>query len=356
LNHSHTHIRALFTLLLVSTAGLLCTLWVRGEDARLGATLFLPRLQYNHWAVIEADEVDEGASIAADTNVIFHTPLDMPPIARETLFGNRGTEVRYWGYCYPDKNDPENPPQSQGFPGRLFLSEAERAVREQLAQNQLPRYSVVHPPTRADLERDQETLNTHGDVRHQIEMFNPGQTCYIMTSAPLPIGTDRDDDGLNSQLEKQYGTDPLNPDTDGDGLTDGVEVFDLHTDPLNPDTDGDGLPDGVETHGHSQVQPGDTDPLKADSDHDGLCDGYCMVDKNRSYCTPETYMRCADTQNRWAGEDKNLDGKVDSGETDPLKWDSADDGALDSAHYYNCLLQGKNDFGLSSDGKSYGCL
>ena len=39
------------------------------------------------------------------------------------------------------------------------------------------------------------------------------------------------------------GTDPLDPDTDDDGLVDGEEVI-VGSDPFNPDTDGDGIPDG----------------------------------------------------------------------------------------------------------------
>ena len=65
---------------------------------------------------------------------------------------------------------------------------------------------------------------------------------------------DPDHDGLTNLQEYQYGTDPHNPDTDGDGLTDGDEVNKYHTNPLLADTDGDGIPDGVE------IQTG-TDPL-----------------------------------------------------------------------------------------------
>ncbi|WP_205712525.1 cell wall-binding repeat-containing protein, partial [Euzebya rosea] len=43
-----------------------------------------------------------------------------------------------------------------------------------------------------------------------------------------------------------HGTDPLDPDTDDDGLTDGEEVNDHGTDPLDPDTDDGGTTDGVE--------------------------------------------------------------------------------------------------------------
>jgi hypothetical protein len=178
----------------------------------------------------------------------------------------------------------------------------------------------------------------HGDVRHQIEIFHGGQNCYLMTSAPLPVGTDRDDDALNSQLEKENGTDPNNPDTDGDGIADGIEIFNLHTDPLNPDTDGDGLLDGIEVHGHTRVMLGDTDPLNPDSDRDGLCDGLCKSDRNMRFCTTDSTLRCLDTQGYVMGEDKNLNGKVDSGETDPLKWSSTDDGISDLQHYFNCRL------------------
>src|SRR5262249_46160471 len=57
---------------------------------------------------------------------------------------------------------------------------------------------------------------------------------------------DPDHDGLTNLQEFQNGTDPHNPDTDSDGLTDGQEVLLYHTSPLFVDSDGDGVPDGVE--------------------------------------------------------------------------------------------------------------
>ncbi|MBI5221636.1 MAG: hypothetical protein HY979_02430 [Candidatus Magasanikbacteria bacterium] len=68
---------------------------------------------------------------------------------------------------------------------------------------------------------------------------------------------DSDHDGLDDVREKQLGTDPHNPDTDGDGLSDGDEVIIWKTNPLNPDTDGDGYTDGSEVfHGYNPLGPG----------------------------------------------------------------------------------------------------
>jgi hypothetical protein len=82
-----------------------------------------------------------------------------------------------------------------------------------------------------------------------------------------PLDPDSDDDGLADGAEViDLGTDPLDPDSDDDGLGDGVEVVDLGTDPLEPDSDGDGLTDGKEANFHA------TKPLDPDTDGDGFDD------------------------------------------------------------------------------------
>ena len=57
---------------------------------------------------------------------------------------------------------------------------------------------------------------------------------------------DSDQDFLTDELEAIEGTDPLNPDSDGDKLLDGEEyhaAYDYKTNPLNVDTDGDTVSD-----------------------------------------------------------------------------------------------------------------
>jgi outer membrane protein OmpA-like peptidoglycan-associated protein len=85
-------------------------------------------------------------------------------------------------------------------------------------------------------------------------------------------GNDRDGDGLSDTAELELGTDPDDPDTDKDGLTDGEEVLTYRTQPLNPDTDWDMLKDGAE------VKQYDTDPLDPDTDDGGVRDGHEVIE------------------------------------------------------------------------------
>ncbi len=96
------------------------------------------------------------------------------------------------------------------------------------------------------------------------------------------ITDDFDDDGLTNTEEANLGTDPNNPDTDGDGVEDGEEVID-DTNPLDDcdslngtplpttDCDSDGLTNAEEENLG-------TDPFDPDSDSDGITDGQEVLD------------------------------------------------------------------------------
>ena len=94
---------------------------------------------------------------------------------------------------------------------------------------------------------------------------------------------DSDEDGLEDLVEAQIGTDPLAPDTDGDGISDGDELAgaipwrldpEVDSNPLDLDTDDDGLGDGEERRGTGPLADfGPTSPARFDTDGDGLGDG-----------------------------------------------------------------------------------
>jgi alpha-tubulin suppressor-like RCC1 family protein len=78
------------------------------------------------------------------------------------------------------------------------------------------------------------------------------------------LAADTDGDGLTTWEEWLLGTDPLDVDSNGNGVPDGVEPVEQGAG-ANADTDGDGVPDVLE---HERG----TDPYSPDSDQDGVGD------------------------------------------------------------------------------------
>ncbi|MFC4358144.1 5'-nucleotidase C-terminal domain-containing protein [Halobium salinum] len=75
---------------------------------------------------------------------------------------------------------------------------------------------------------------------------------------------DSDHDGLTDGRERALGTDPEDPDTDGDKLSDAKEVQVYDTDPLVADTDGDGVTDCREVNVYG-TDPTDADDVPAEA-------------------------------------------------------------------------------------------
>ena len=284
------------------------------------------RKEQQEWVTITPEQIEKGRSLPAHTNVIVHIPENIDRITRRTLLGRRGDTTRYWGYCFPENYEQAQALKRRGFPGVIFLSEKERAARADFEnRNRRARFSVSKNLNDRDLNNRSQVRSS---IRHQMEIFKGGQSCYIMTEKPLPIGTDDDGDGANVAVEKDFGSNTNKPDSDGDGVRDGLEIFRLGTLPTKRDTDGDGLIDGIEdTNRNGRTEEGETNPTEWDSDRDGLCDGLCLVNKG-------TELR---------GEDKNLNGKVDENESDPLRKDTDGDGIFDEQEYFNCILKNGKD-------------
>ena len=151
---------------------------------------------------------------------------------------------------------------------------------------------------------------------------------------------DDDSDGLTTAEEFLAGSDPRNPDTDGDTINDGDEVNIYGTDPTKPDTDDDYIPDNWEieygldplntTDGTANYDEDDltnyeeyflgTDPFDWDTDDDGMSDSW------EAYNGTNPLVDDAD-------EDLDLDGWTNYEEylagTDPNDPDTDDDGFID---------------------------
>jgi alpha-tubulin suppressor-like RCC1 family protein len=68
----------------------------------------------------------------------------------------------------------------------------------------------------------------------------------ILSDYQIFRNSDTDGDDFPDIAETEFGTDPLDADTDNDGLVDGWELTQFNTNPLSADSDGDGMPDGWE--------------------------------------------------------------------------------------------------------------
>ena len=151
---------------------------------------------------------------------------------------------------------------------------------------------------------------------------------------------------MSNADEVTDGTDPLNPDTDGDGVLDGTEKTD-GTDGLvtcdfvvssqtvapstawnTADCDSDGVTNADE------VTDG-TDPLKADTDGDGVIDGTEKTDGTdpTDTCDFVVSSQTVAPSTAWNTADCDSDGVTNADEvtdgTDPLKADTDGDGVID---------------------------
>ena len=236
------------------------------------------------------------------------------------------------------------------------------------------------------------------------EEMVPGEDGYITN----PHSNDTDGDGILDPDEISgvfgYPSDPTKVDGDHDGLTDWIELFVSGTDPLNQDTDGDGLPDGwidgwrgLPRNGKRDVGeyedrnlngivdegdwnngagPGETDPLNPDTDGGGASDGFELFNTTVPFDPlwsgddiyiidsdgdgiPDYIENASWSRTKWNNpdtdgdglldgeEDRNRNGIVDEGETDPANWDTDGDGLSDGEEV---LIYGTDPLNPDTDG------
>lgn len=207
-------------------------------------------------------------------------------------------------------------------PGHVDYSLAEEALRRPnrgaiaswapSALGQLSDYDSISYELYSHIFNDRMTTVGPAAVAALVDAVNLfGVTTTNISSMQLfgdpatRLALDSDNDGLPDYREAVLGTNPLDADTDNDGLSDTAEVNVRGTNPLSADTDSDGVYDGTEL-GVTAPGPGTdpnsgsfvpdadpnttTNPLNADTDGGGVWDGV---------------------------EDRNHNGKLDSGETNP---------------------------------------
>ena len=104
------------------------------------------------------------------------------------------------------------------------------------------------------------------------------------------------------------------PDYDKDGLIDGLEVHQLGTDVASWDTDGDYITDTLEIQGFAyNNNRWYLDPLNSDTDHDGLPDGAeCYTLTIQSKINPVTVMQECDTDQDGTPDPFDRDSDSDS--------------------------------------------
>lgn len=126
-----------------------------------------------------------------------------------------------------------------------------------------------------DLDTDLDGIGNKKDLDDDNDGVVDDQEIILGTN---PLNPDTDGDKVNDSVDtfpldktesrdtdKDGVGDNKSPDADGDGLTNKDEIYKYGTNPLDVDTDGDGLADGREV----EIK---TDPNKADTDGDGIID------------------------------------------------------------------------------------
>lgn len=128
-------------------------------------------------------------------------------------------------------------------------------------------FSDSNTPTDGDTLTEEVNVEEEQDIEEEVVVEEEEQAPVEEDEPVEESELDYDGDSLTNGEEEALGTDPLEPDTDNDGVFDWDEVKFHESDPLDPDTDGDDLND------YDELYVWGTDPNDVDTDGDGFGDG-----------------------------------------------------------------------------------
>lgn len=220
--------------------------------------------------VSSANQADITIGFGYDTHCeLYNNVGSACPVVSNNQFTGPGGVL---AHCYP----PSSSPSADLIPGDCHFDEAETWAESTAGVYEVRLLEVLvheighglglpHSNTQSAVmfasysPRQVKLQLTNTDIRDIQTLYgsNDGAVVPQVPTAPdaPPTGVptnpgavnpgDQDGDGVDDAFEfYSLGTDPTNPDTDGDGLTDYEAAYGLN--PLNPDTDGDGVSDGAE--------------------------------------------------------------------------------------------------------------
>ncbi len=295
--------------------------------------------------VVDSGETDPSSGKQADDATVTDTDKDGLSDALEAFLGSNPNDADSDddGLLDGDEHNPSHDTDGEGLINVLDVDSDNDALFDGTEDG-----------------KDCSNAATNTELGHCIADGDKGATKTSPLLADTDAGGVRDGsedanrDGVKDATETnpvkgQGADDGTVVDTDGDGLSDALEIS-IGTDPNDADSDDDGVPDGEEPN-PSDDHDGDglINALDPDSDDDGLFDGTEMgkgcsdpaTDPKAKACIPDsdqgqtkTNPLDADTDGGGAtdgSEDANRNGVVDAGETNPVKGQGADDsGVIDS--------------------------
>ncbi|MGJ8640823.1 MAG: DNRLRE domain-containing protein [Opitutaceae bacterium] len=346
--------------------------WVRGDQPNFGFVLFINQLEAqaagfdNPQLVFTTPPDDDGDGMPNDyetSNSTPTNPLDPndPADANVDNDANGGPDgltnlEEFIAGTDPQNSDTDGDTLSDG-------DEVSGILNTQYGNA---------PTSPRSADSDEDGLNDNVELSSLTYTPFGGAPISVITN---PNAKDTDADGMEDAVEAQNGLDPTDGtgdngptgDADSDDLDNTTELS-IGTNPGNPDTDGDGLLDGEEVSGefnpYQTLVDGDeptsapgleTDPTIADTDGDGVSDGDELFTTNGSLSNP----RSTDTDGDllydgfevangfdpadFSGDDSfgdpDMDGVDNYNEQefgiDPHDSDTDDDGLLDGGDFSN---------------------